>query len=59
MNHTQRKLDEAQFFVDELERTYYEIVVGKFATDNPKPPVCNYYFSAFISSARSVLWVMR
>jgi hypothetical protein len=61
MNRTRGKLEEARFFLGELERTYYEHVeeLERLASGNHKPPVCQYYLSAFISSARSVMWVMR
>jgi hypothetical protein len=61
MNRTQAKLDEARFFLGELERTYYEYAedLEKLSRNNPNPPVCQYYLSAFISAARSVTWIMR
>ncbi len=47
MGNTTGKLAEAKFFLDQLEVNYFEYPAG------------NFYLSAFISSARSVLWVMR
>jgi hypothetical protein len=47
MSETRRKLDEARFFLDLMEKHYLEV------------PGFSYYLSAFISAARSVLWVMR
>jgi hypothetical protein len=61
MTRTRAKLNEARFFLGELERTYYEYVerLELLSKNNPEPPVCQYYLSAFISSARSIMWVMR
>lgn len=47
MNETIDKLEEAGFFLQQMEANYLE------------HPTFNYFFSAFISSARSVLWIMR
>jgi len=47
MGRTRGKLNEAKFFLQELEKDYM------------KHPECDYYLSAFFSSARSVAWVMR
>jgi hypothetical protein len=47
MGATKKKLDEAQFFFQEMEANCF------------KHPTFDYYLSAFISAARSVLWVMR
>jgi hypothetical protein len=47
MTNTQHKLNEASFFLGKLEQDYL------------KHPDFDYYLSAFISSARSVLWIMR
>ena len=47
MGHTVSKLEEARFFLDKLE--LHRNAVPEF----------DYYLSAFISSARSLLWVMR
>lgn len=58
MNFTDAKLNEAKFFLGELERVYYEYI-DILGADDPKPPTSQYYLSAFISSARSVMWVMR
>jgi hypothetical protein len=44
MTATERKLDEAQYFLEQLEKHY---------------PYFDYILSAFISAARSVSWVMR
>jgi hypothetical protein len=44
---TRGKLDEAKFFLQELEKHY------------PKCPESEYYLSAFFSSARSITWVMK
>ncbi|MFZ5905928.1 MAG: hypothetical protein ACOYVJ_00785 [Nitrospirota bacterium] len=46
-DRTNHKLGEAKFFLDQLKPNYGKL--KKF----------DYYLSAFISSARSVLWVMR
>ena len=58
MKLTEGKLDEAKFFLAELEKVYYEYV-DSLVADEARPPTSQFYFSAFISSARSVLWVMR
>jgi hypothetical protein len=47
MNKTSDKLDEAAFFLKQMESNYFK------NTD------FMYFTSAFISSARSVLWIMR
>lgn len=47
MGATKKKLDEAQFFFQEMEANYLD------------HPTFDYYLSAFISAARSVLWVMQ
>jgi hypothetical protein len=47
MTRTRRKLNEAHFFLGRLEQNQDE------------ETECDYYLSAFISSARSVLWIMR
>lgn len=47
MSHTRRKFDEANFFLQRM---------GTHFSDHPE---FDYYLNAFISSARSVLWVMR
>jgi hypothetical protein len=44
---TETKLEEARFFLDRLEESHTEL------------PDSQYYLSAFVSSARSVLWIMR
>lgn len=61
MSRTRRKLEEAGFFLGELERTYYEHVESLkwLSQTNSEVPVCQYYLSAFVSSARSVMWIMR
>jgi hypothetical protein len=46
-SNTRRKLNETRFFLQKLEENY---------TDHPD---CDYYLSAFVGAARSVLWVMR
>jgi hypothetical protein len=58
MKLTEGKLDEAKFFLTELEKVYFEYV-DNLVADESRPPTSQYYFSAFISSARSVMWVMR
>ena len=58
MKLTEGKLNEARFFLGKLEQTYYEYLEA-LGSDGPKSPVSQYYLSAFISSARSVMWVMR
>lgn len=58
MKLTEGKLKEAKFFLAELERAYYEFIHA-MGDDEPAPPTAQYYLSAFISSARSVMWVMR
>jgi hypothetical protein len=47
MKKTQRKLSEAKFFLVKMEEEY------------DKHEDFEYYFSAFISSCRSVLWVLK
>jgi hypothetical protein len=47
MKATRNKLDEAHFFLQQVETNYLQ------------NPAFDYYLSAFISSARSVLWIMR
>ena len=47
MGKTIGKLNEAEFFLKQLEVNYLE------------HPTFDYYLGAFISSARSVLWIMR
>lgn len=47
MGKTTDKLDEAEFFLKQIEANYLE------------HPTFDYYLGAFISSARSVLWIMR
>lgn len=47
MGHTRNKLSEAAFFLGKLEQAHFEY------------PEFNYYLSAFVSSSRSVTWVMR
>jgi hypothetical protein len=47
MSKTVNKLKEARFFLEQLEKHYRET------------PEVVYFLSAFISSARSVTWVMR
>jgi hypothetical protein len=58
MKLTEGKLNEARFFLSKLEQIYYEYLEA-LGSDEPSPPVSQYYLSAFISSARSVMWVMR
>lgn len=47
MSKTTEKLNEAEFFLKQVEANYLE------------NPAFDYFLSAFISSARSVLWIMR
>lgn len=47
MSKTWDKLKEAHFFLKKLEEHYYQ------------QPDIDYYLSAFISSSRSVIWVMQ
>jgi hypothetical protein len=47
MGKTTDKLDEAEYFLKQIEANYIE------------HPAFDYYLGAFISSARSVLWIMR
>jgi hypothetical protein len=47
MSRTRDKLKEAHFFLQKLEEHYAQ------------QPDINYYLSAFISSSRSVIWVMQ
>ena len=47
MSRTSRKLDEARFFLQKLRASVDE------------PTEFDFYFSAFVSSARSVTWVLR
>src|SRR5215831_1694870 len=49
MSRTTRKLDEASFFLGFLERKPHGVEWLEF----------HYYLSAFVSAARSVLWIMR
>ena len=46
-HRTKHKLEEAKFFLEQLRANYGKL--KKF----------DYFLSAFISSARSVTWVMR
>jgi hypothetical protein len=47
MSRMEQKLNEADFFLNKLEKHYQD------------SPEVRYYLSAFISAARSVTWVMR
>jgi hypothetical protein len=47
MSKTSEKLNEAKFFLGQVEASAY------------KYPEFNFYLSAFLSSARSVLWIMK
>ncbi|SHM81570.1 hypothetical protein SAMN02746066_03392 [Anaerosporobacter mobilis DSM 15930] len=47
MEKTLFKLEEAKFFLHKIRE------------ERTNEPFCSYYFNAFLSSARSVLWVMR
>jgi len=47
ITNSRAKLNEAKFFLQEME------------DNHTKQPDFTYYFSAFISSARSVLWIMQ
>ena len=47
MSSTKEKLEEAKFFLEQLERNYRN------------SPEVRYFLSAYISAARSVTWVMR
>ena len=47
MGITTEKLSEAKFFLEQIEANYLE------------HPAFDYFLGAFISSARSVLWIMR
>lgn len=58
MKLTEGKLNEARFFLAELEKAYYEYI-DALGADDLKSPTSQYYLSAFISSSRSVMWVMR
>jgi hypothetical protein len=49
---TQRKLREAHFF-------YRQLVTERDRTFRNEPEAFRYYFSAFLSAARSVPWVMK
>ncbi len=46
MQDTRNKLNEARFFLEKMSRNY-------------RKSTFNYYLSAYISAARSVLWIMR
>ncbi|CAN5815792.1 hypothetical protein BH11GEM1_BH11GEM1_29590 [soil metagenome] len=58
MRATQAKYREAEFFLGKLDGAYYEDVRRMFKRSK-KPPVSQYYLSAFLSAARSVTWIMR
>lgn len=58
MRHTRHKLDEAAFFLKKLHDHYFDHADG-FARGEVSTPTFSYYLSAFVSSARSVAWVMR
>jgi hypothetical protein len=58
MRATQSKYREAEFFLGKLDGAYYEDVRRMFKKSK-KPPVFQYYLSAFLSAARSVTWIMR
>jgi hypothetical protein len=47
MTGTKLKVNEAKFFLEKMKESFQ------------KQPDFDYYLSAFISSSRSVLWVMR
>ena len=47
MSRTRDKLKEAQFFLEELEQAWQKVL--EF----------DYFLSAFVSSSRSILWIMR
>lgn len=47
MESTRQRLEEARFFLGELESHYHDITIFR------------HFLNAFITSARSVLWIMR
>lgn len=47
MKNTEQKLNESNFFLDKLKQT------------QGKHPEFDYYLNAYVSSARSVLWIMK
>lgn len=58
MWRTQHKLAEARFFLEKLDEHYYSDLEQMLAGE-PVQSVFSYYLSAFLSSARSVTWIMR
>ena len=56
--HSRRKLKEAKFFFEKTKETYYSVisVPGSINLDAPE---CDYYFSAFVSAARSIRFIMN
>ena len=58
MRHTRHKLDEADFFLKKLDEHYYDHA-NDLSRGEVSPPTFSYYLSAFVSSTRSVTWVMR
>jgi hypothetical protein len=58
MGATRMKFREAEFFLGKLDGAYYEDVRRMFKKSK-KPPVFQYYLSAFLSAARSIAWIMR
>jgi hypothetical protein len=51
---TRHKLAEASFFLKQVEEHYYDEL-----RHGPNDPTFGFYFSAFVSAARAVAWIMR
>ena len=58
MSRTRHKLAEAQFFLKKIDEHYYDDIPEAFGKMD-QPPVISFFLSAFVSSARSVTWIMR
>jgi hypothetical protein len=57
-SRTRWKLNEASFFLGKLEEHYYDHLHSMFEEEK-RPPTFSFCLSAFVSAARSVMWVMR
>jgi hypothetical protein len=55
---SRHKLEETRFFLDRVKDSHFEIA-QHLADESPPVPKFLYYLSAFVSSARSIAWVMR
>lgn len=58
MNRTRQKLEEAEFFLEQLDQHYYDDLQHLLASKHFKP-VFQHFLNAFVASARSVTWVMQ